>query len=346
MASKVLVIGGGISGIKAATDLGHMGAETFLVERSAILGGVFGKLGKTFPYNTNAVDILNEYIQILENLDNVSIHTQTHIKSIIQENNTFKVTLVPGDITVEVEALIIATGFEPFDASKIPKYGYGIYKNVITSLDFLEIIGNNQNIIRPSDQKKPSSITFIQCIGSRDKKTNEYCSSFCCTYAVHIANRIKNIDPSIAITILYMDMRTFSNYEFLYQEARASGVKFIRGKPSVVREELETGNLIVEVENTISREFLQHKTDMIILSIGAEPARESYELAQTLGLKTDDKSGYLLVNGEDDVSAIGQRRIFVIGNASGPKDTQYSLAQASAAAMQVLIEINKSISKK
>ncbi len=339
MTNSVLVIGGGISGIKASIDLGQMGVKTFLIERSEKLGGKFLKLGKTFPYGTNAGNLLDSQIQILKSLDKVDIHVQTRVKSIIRENDVFKVTLTPSDTTLEVGVIIVATGFEPFNPVKILNYGYGKYKNILTSLDLLEIINSKQKIIRPSDKRQPSSITFIQCIGSRDKKTNEYCSSFCCTYAVHIANLIKNIDPNIEITILYMDMRTFSSYEYLYQEARSSGVKFVRGKPSMVLEELETNNLIIEVENTTTREFLQHKTDMIILSIGAEPARESNDLAKALSLKTDERSGYFLVNEEDDVSAVENDRIFIVGNASGPKDSQYSLSQASAAAIQVLAKL-------
>jgi heterodisulfide reductase subunit A len=339
MTNSVLVIGGGISGIRAAADLGQLGVKTFLVERSEKLGGIFLKLGKTFPYGTNAKDLLDNQIQILKSLQNVDIHTRTRVKSILRENNIFKVTLTPRDTTLEVGALIVATGFEPINATNISNYGYGKYKNVITSLELLEIIGNNQECIRPSDQKQPKSISFIQCIGSRDKKTNEYCSSFCCTYAVHIANIIKEFDPSIEITIFYMDMRTFSNYESLFQEARASGVKFLRGKPAMVLEEVETNNLIIEVENTVSRDFLQHKTDMIVLSIGAEPANETDVLSETLGVKLDDRTGFFLINEEDDISAVGNDRIFVIGNASGPKDSQYSLSQASAAAMKVLITL-------
>jgi heterodisulfide reductase subunit A len=337
--NSVLVIGGGISGIKAAVDLGQMGVKTFMVERSEKLGGIFLKLGKTFPHGTNAKELLASQIQILKSLENVNIHTQTSVRSIIRENNIFKVILEPSDKTLEVGALILATGFNPFNATNFSNYGYGKYKNVITSLELLEIFGKTQGCIRPSDQKKPKSITFIQCIGSRDKKTHEYCSSFCCTYAVHIANIIKESDPSIDITIFYMDMRTFCNYESLFQEARALGVKFLRGKPAMVLEEVETNNLILEVENTVNREFLHHKTDMVVLSIGAEPANETDVLSETLGIKLNDRTGFFLINEEDDISAIGNNRIFVIGNASGPKDSQYSLSQASAAAMKVLITL-------
>ncbi len=339
MKNSVLVIGGGISGIKAAADLGQMGVKTFLVERSEKLGGTFRKLEKTFPYGTNAKDLLENQIQILKSLESVDVYTQTRVKSIIRENNIFKVILTPSDTTLEVGALIVATGFEPFNATNISNYGYGKYKNVITSLELLEIIGNTQVCIRPSDQKQPKSITFIQCIGSRDKKTHEYCSSFCCTYAVHIANIIKELDPTIEITIFYMDMRTFSNYETLFQKSRASGVKFLRGKPGLVLEEVETNNLIIEVENTINREFLQHKTDMIVLSIGAEPANETDVLSEILDVKLDKRTGFFLINKDDGISAVGNDKIFVIGNASGPKDSQYSLSQASAAAMKVLIAL-------
>ena len=107
----------------------------------------------------------------------------------------------------------------------------------------------------------------------------------------------------------------------------------------MVYEEPETKKLIIQVENTITQEFVHHKTDMVVLSIGAEPAEGSEELGKILGIMKDERTGFFDVSNEDDVSAIGQDRIFIAGNASGPKDSQYSLAQASAAAMKAFITI-------
>ena len=339
MSKNVLVIGGGPSGIKAALNLGQLGIETILVERKAKLGGTFEKLGSTFPYGVDARIILSKYFQTLQSLQSVKIHTNTQVKSVTKVNDDFEVILEPNGTSFKVGAIIVAIGYTPFDATQILNYGYGKYKNVINSLELVQMLRNDQNLLRPSDETPPKSVTFITCVGSRDKKTNEYCSSFCCTYTVHLAKMVKEVDKKIDVTIMYMDMRTFSNYESLYQEARAAGAKFLRGKPSLVFEEPNTQEITIQVENTITQEFVQHETDIVVLSIGAEPAEGSNELEDVLGLIKDERTGFFAVSNEDDVSAIGQERVFIAGNASGPKDTQYSLAQASAAAMKAFIAV-------
>jgi len=339
MEKSVLVIGGGLSGIKAALNLAQLGIETILVERADKLGGTFEKLGSTFPYSIDARAILNKYLQTLQSLQSVKIYTNTQVKSVTKIDDDFEVILEPNGTSFKVGAIIVAIGYTTFDATKIQNYGYGKYKNVINSLELVQMLRNDQNLIRPSDQTPSKSVTFITCVGSRDKKTNEYCSSFCCTYTVHLAKMVKEVDKKIDVTIMYMDMRTFSNYESLYQEARAAGVKFLRGKPSLVFEEPNTQEITIQVENTIAQEFVLHRTDLIVLSIGAEPADASDELGKILGIIIDERTGFFAVSNEDDVSAIGQERVFIAGNTSGPKDTQYSLAQASAAAMKAFIFI-------
>ncbi len=338
MSKRVLVIGGGISGIKAASDLGRLGIETILIERSDRLGGTFAQLGKTFPYDVNAQEFFNNQIEILESQQNVKILTNTQVNSLMQKENGFEVSLDPSGETIQVGSVIVATGFTPFDATRIPNYGYNKFKNVINALDLVQMLKNGE-LQRPSDQTLPKTVTFILCVGSRDKKTNEYCSSFCCTYSVHLAKRIKELDQSIDVMIMFMDIRTFSNYERLFLEARKEGVKFLRGKPSNISEDSETHELTVQVENTITRELIFQKTDLVVLSIGVEPAAESEELGKVLNLIRNEKTGYFTTTEEDDTTAIGQDKIFIAGNASGPKDTQYSLAQASAAALKAAIAI-------
>jgi len=229
MSTSVLVIGGGISGIKATLDLGQLGVETILIEQKDKLGGTFEKLGSTFPYDVNAQTSLNNWSQILHSLRNVKIYLNTIVKSVERVNDGFKIIVDTDKASFIVGAIIVATGFTPFDAMKISNYQYGKYKDVINSLELVQMFRNGQNLVKPSDETPIRSVSFITCVGSRDKKTNDYCSSFCCTYTVYLAKMIKQLDRKIDVTIMYMDMRTFSNYEALYQEARSLGVKFLRG---------------------------------------------------------------------------------------------------------------------
>lgn len=341
MSTSVLVIGGGISGIKATLDLGQLGVETILIEQKDKLGGTFENLGSTFPYDVNAQTSLNNWSQILHSLRNVKIYLNTIVKSVERVNDGFKIIIDTDKASFIVGAIIVATGFTPFDAMKISNYQYGKYKDVINSLELVQMLRNGQNLVKPSDETPIRSVSFITCVGSRDKKTNDYCSSFCCTYTVHLAKMVKQLDRKIDVTIMYMDMRTFSNYEALYQEARSLGVKFLRGKPSMVFKDKNSTQISIQVENTITQKFLYHKTDLVVLSIGAEPADENDELGKIMKLQKDERTGFFTVSNNDDVSAVEQERIFIIGNANGPKDSQYSLAQASAAALKAIISIGR-----
>ncbi|UCE14167.1 MAG: CoB--CoM heterodisulfide reductase iron-sulfur subunit A family protein, partial [Candidatus Heimdallarchaeota archaeon] len=212
MSKSVLIIGGGLSGIKAALNLGQLGIETILLERSNKLGGTFDKLGSTFPDGVDARTYLDKYLTTLESLQNVKMFTNAQLKSGEKVENGYKVLFDPNETVINVGAIIVATGFKAFDAVKIANYGYGKHTNVINSLELAQML-RKENLVRPSDKISPKSVTFITCVGSRDKKTNEYCSSFCCTYTVHLAKIVKEADKKMDVTIMYMDMRTFSNYE-------------------------------------------------------------------------------------------------------------------------------------
>jgi heterodisulfide reductase subunit A len=243
------------------------------------------------------------------------------------------------EVEIEVGTIIVATGFDPFDPSSLEEYGYGTYENVITGLELERILSptgpSGGEIIRPSDGKIPKRIAFIQCVGSRDEKTNPYCSRVCCMYATKQALLIKEKIPDANILVFYIDLRAFGKgYEEFYKRAQIEGIRYIRGKVAEVSEDPKSSNLILQAEDTLVGVLVEAEVDLVVLSIGLIPRIETGWLCRTLNLSTSS-DGFLkeahpklrpmdtLVDG-----------IFIAGVAQGPKDIPDCVAQASGAAQR------------
>ncbi len=201
---------------------------------------------------------------------------------------------------------------------------------MITSID-LERMMKEGKLARPSNSEKPKSITFVQCVGFRDAKANRYCSYFCCISTVKNALIIKEEYPDIDVRVMYMDIRTPYNYENLYSDARNIDVKFIRARPAEILE--KNSVLILNFEDTLTSETQSIESDLVVLSVGGIPPPETENLSKMLKVSLDDTGAFFNVHRRP--SGTDADRIFVIGAACGPKDIDFSLSQAGAAASQV-----------
>ena len=185
--------------------------------------------------------------------------------------------------SLHVGAIILAPGAESIDAKAIGNYGYQTFPNVVTSMEFERLISTGGPLQghfgRPSDQKKPQRVAFIQCVGSRTRdpaKGNPYCSNICCMNTIKSTQYLKDNYPEIDITVFYMDLRAFGKgFEELLMRSKTSGVRYVRGVPGDVTEISETGNLKVIVENTTARRLENHEFDMVVLAVGAKPATDT-----------------------------------------------------------------------
>ena len=237
---------------------------------------------------------------------------------------------------IEVGTIIVATGFKPFDASRIPEYGWGRYPNVLTTLEFERLFNaagpTEGHLVRPSDMEQPKRVAFIQCVGSRDKRFNEYCSNFCCLETIKNTLLIKEHWPETEISVFYIDIRAFGKgFEELYHRAREEGVKFIRGRPSEIQEDPETHHLQVFVEDEIDNKLISPEFDMVVLSIGADPPDPDVvpvPLAR-------GANGFLL-EAHPKLKPVdtASRGIFIAGGVESPKDIKESVTQASAASVR------------
>lgn len=246
-------------------------------------------------------------------------------------------------LDLEVGTIIVATGFDLFDCTRAPQYGYGRLDNVLTSLEFERMInsqGPTGGKVVLKDGRVPESVAILHCIGSRDENYNEHCSRVCCMYSLKFAHLVRDsIDAQVYE--LYIDMRTFGKgYEEFYKRLMREDVIFIRGKGAEVTDVAERpeeeGKLIVKCEDTLLGELRRIPVDMVILSNGLEPRRDAAQTARLFGLSRS-KDGFFLEKhpklGPVETASDG---IFIAGACQGPKDITDTVAQAGAAAAVAL----------
>jgi len=238
-------------------------------------------------------------------------------------------------VDLNVGAVILTPGFKTVDGNIRPELGYGQYPNVVTSLEFERILsasGPFAGVVqRRSDGKHPKKIAFIQCVGSRDtSRGNDYCSSVCCMYATKEAIIAKEHDNNIEPTIFYMDIRAFGkNFETYYERAKTeSGVRYIKCAVSRVREDFNTKNLLIAYIDEAGK-IVEEEFEMVVLSVGLEPAKHTVAMARRLGVEVD-KYGFASTNSFKPHST-SKDGIYVCGVYQGPKDIPETVAQASGA---------------
>lgn len=373
---SVLVIGGGIAGMRSSLDLSSSGFKVYLVESSPVLGGEITQLDcltckvchRYFPQSENyekmtcGVCYLPTILDDVRWNSNIDVLTRSHINAIEKKDENFVVsisrnigytdnekrnsqgsdldkteieTTIHEDRELIVGAIILSAGFEEFDARKKSEFGYGLYKNVVTSIEFERLVSasgpTNGEVIRPSDGRKPQKIAFIQCVGSRDEQLgNPYCSSVCCTYAMKEAVMAKEHDNSIQITIFHMDIRTFGkgDEEYYNRAQEEHDVKFTWCRVASVEEVPETKNLLVKYVE--SGEIKTDEFDIVVLSTGFRPGKNVEDLANMMGIELNQFN--FCETGVFSPVETNIPGIYVGGAISAPKDVSDTIAQASAAA--------------
>ena len=245
-------------------------------------------------------------------------------------------------LTLDVGTIIVATGVDVYDPTPLTEFGYRKFPNVITSLEFERLINaggpSGGNLIRPSDQQIPKTVAFLQCIGSRSKRSNIYCSNICCMNTIKDALLIKEHWPETKILVFYIDIRAFGKgFEDLFQRARREGVSFIRGVPGEIIEDPETNNLTLIGEDTLLSQLYRYEVDMAILSVGIEPRKDSPAIQRLLNLSCAADGFFLEAHPKLRPVDTPTGGIFLAGCAEGPKDIKDSVTQASAAASRANI---------
>lgn len=265
----ILVVGGGITGLTAALETAKAGYEACLVEKEAALGGMTAKLHKRYPKTPPYRDLednkIDDLIKEVESNPRIKVFTGTEIEKTEGAPGMYDILLNNGT-SLRIGSIIQATGFKPYDASKLDHLGYGKYPDVITNLQ-MEEMAKKSSIVRPSDGKEVQSVAFIQCAGQRDENHLPYCSSTCCMTSLKQALYITEQNPEAEAYVLYKDMRTPSQYEDFYKRVQEEhGIFLTKGEVQGVSE--EGSKLTIEFNDTLLGEVIGVNVDLVVLAVG------------------------------------------------------------------------------
>lgn len=236
----------------------------------------------------------------------------------------------------DVGAIIVATGYKPFDARRKEEYGYGRYKNVVTNLELERMLSSagptHGRIVSPSSGKDIKSAAFILCVGSRDEQVgNPYCSKVCCMASIKNAMKLAEKFPDARISVHYIDIRAGGEmYEEYYRRAQELGISFVRGRVAEVEE--SEGNTIIHYEDTLSGEKCIETCDLVVLAIGMEADEGALQIGRMLNLSTRPDRFFQSAHPKMRPVETHTKGIFIAGCAGGPKEIQFSIEQGSAAA--------------
>jgi len=242
----------------------------------------------------------------------------------------------PKEEVIEVGSVLLAPGFDPFDAAIKGEYGYGRIPNVVTSMEFERILSASGpyqgQVMRPSDGRHPVKVAWIQCVGSRDETCNrDYCSSVCCMYATKEAIISKEHDSNIEPTIFYNDIRAFGKGFERYVDSATNkfGVRYIRGIVSTVKEKQQDNNLLLEYGGEDGQK-VQEEFDLVVLSVGLQPSASTKALAERLNIDVD-RFGFCKTD-EFQPNSTSRPGVYVAGVFNAPMDIPESVMCASSAA--------------
>ncbi len=335
---SVAIVGAGIAGIEAAAKLTKSGVKVYLIEKEKEIGGHLRQWDRLFPTQSKASDVLDDIIEGLANraevLNNVSVQ---HLD---KKTDEFEITLT-NNHSITTDAVLMATGFDAFNARRKEEYGYGIYDNVITSTE-LEAMFKKGHVLC-ANGKEPERVAFIHCVGSRDEKVgNRYCSKVCCVTAVKQACEMKEMYPNAEVYNFYMDLRMFDRrFENMYHEAQATyGIQFVRGRLSEAGETKE-GKLQIKAEDTLLGKPLKLTVDMLVLMVGMEACGSGVAAAKKMNIEVGSDRFFNGVNEYNLRNFTRTDGLFLAGTCTGPKTIPETLADARAAAAEVLSYLMK-----
>jgi heterodisulfide reductase subunit A len=279
------------------------------------------------------------------------IHFRTNQCGICQkvcETNAIDFDQKGGTEEIEVGQILVATGFDLFDSSKMKQYGYGVLDNVYSSLEMEQMLnssGPTNGKIVLKDGREPRAIGIIHCVGSRDENHHKYCSRVCCMYALKFAHLVRD-RSSAQVYQFYIDMRAFGKgYEEFYSRIMDEGVNVVRGKVAEVvmagRSKQDKGALLIKCEDTLIKRFREIPVDMVVLCNALSPAADADDVRRLFSISKSPDGYFLEKHPKLDPTATSTDGVYIAGCCQGPKDIPDTVAQASSAAARMVALVAK-----
>jgi len=343
---RVLVIGGGVTGMQVALDVAREGYDVELVERESRLGGRAYELDITFQTHDCGICCIQacKLCALTPKIEDVlsdpciNVHLESTLENVEGGFGARKVTLntPEGPLNLDIGIIVVATGSKVTDPAEILEYRID-HPNVLTALELEHLVTEQREeseLRRPSDDKPVNRTSIALCAGARAPAMGHpQCAIVCCTYGIGMAKELKRRYPGMEVDIHYIDLRgPYRGFEVFCDEAREIGVNFIRGR---LAEVVARGDeLLVRGEDIDLGEPIELETDLVVLSLGQEPSDGSQELAKELHLELDDDGFIKFIN--PAISLEERNGIFVAGCAQGLKGIRYSIEDAKLTASHVL----------
>ncbi len=299
----VLVVGGGPTGMAAASGAARAGYKVVVVEKAESLGGWLRTWKRVLPSCAPCRDLqepdLANRCEAIAADPNIEVHCGATVKSISGQPGQFEVVLSVGEreVSTRVGAIVQATGFRPYDAHKLPHLGYGKSPDVVTSVELERMLGEGK-VRRPSDGKKPTRIAFIQCAGSRDPQHLPYCSNVCCRVTLKQALWLRELEPSCEAYVVAKEIRTPGLHEDFYRRAQEDRGIFIC-KGDVTGVEPSADGLLVQLGKSQLGDAIDLEADLVVLAVGMVPAA-----ADGLALRELKDARKNLAKGEGNVEVL------------------------------------------
>jgi heterodisulfide reductase subunit A2 len=332
----VLVIGGGISGIEASLSLAGPNRKVHLVEKAESLGGMAGKLSQILPHQGSKIKLVKEKIEQAKNNENINIYTSSEVKEVRGFLGNFEAVIKSTpeegeekEQEIKTGAVIVATGFDLYDLKENPVYGYQENENVISALEFEDMI--NSEKIELKNGKKPKSVALIHCAGRKEKG---YCSKVCCLYNIKFAHYLKDNLPDVEVKELYIDLcLPHKKDQSYFDQAKEKGIEFVR-MDEVVKTKKSGDKIEVEYKNNDKTEKIS--VDMVVIAPAMVPSKDTSHLAELMNLPLDKSGFFKELHEMLDPVATPMEGVYITGCALGPRNIPESMTQSHASSGKIL----------
>jgi heterodisulfide reductase subunit A len=315
-----------------------MGRHCILVEKEERLGGapILSGYAKLVPSGEWAKDAIGGMVDRVTGREHIDIRTGSQVTAFDGEPGRFSVSIADAS-PVEVESVILCTGFTHFDSLNKPEWGFGTFPDVVTTTQVEQMISSGKGVHCPSDERKPRRVAILLCVGSRDRQIGrEWCSKICCTVSANLAMEIREELPDCHVYIYYMDIRTYGLYEtqYYWKSQEEFKVKYIKARIAEVTSDGE--RLIVKGEDTLVKRPITIPFDLVVHAIGMDPNVDNARLAAMFGVQLETHGFIAEGNSYGALSESTRPGVYVAGSATGPESIDDSIAQGTAAAMAAL----------